>query len=174
MRPTTSHRRHVRPPATGDESDHRLAPAIGDESHHHATPPTHEHERRNRSPLTAIHYHRAPCSRTVFNRFDENRDGKISASELRLCLGTIGGEISESEAVVLLADSDGDELLGLEDFVRLVEGTEEEEKVKHLKEAFKMYEEMDECGTESSITPRSLKRCSVGLGRRRALGSVRL
>ncbi|KAH7846691.1 hypothetical protein Vadar_017019 [Vaccinium darrowii] len=109
----------------------------------------------------------------VFNRFDENRDGKISASELRLCLGTIGGEISEeqAEAVVLLADSDGDGLLGLEDFIRLVEGTEEKEKVKDLKEAFKMYEDMDECGgTESSITPRSLKRMLSKLGEKKNIG----
>ncbi|KAE9448985.1 hypothetical protein C3L33_19136, partial [Rhododendron williamsianum] len=116
----------------------------------------------------------------VFNHFDENKDGKISPAELRLCLGTIGGEISESEAeaVVLLMDSDGDGLLGLEDFIRLVEGTEEEEKVKDLKEAFKMYEEMDDkqcsstgTGTgSSSITPRSLKRMLSRLGEKKSVG----
>ncbi|KAF7129386.1 hypothetical protein RHSIM_Rhsim10G0007800 [Rhododendron simsii] len=113
----------------------------------------------------------------VFSHFDENKDGKISPAELRLSLGTIGGEISESEAeaVVLLMDSDGDGLLGLEDFIRLVEGTEEEEKVKDLKEAFKMYEEMDDeckCGTgsSSSITPRSLKRMLSRLGEKKSVG----
>ncbi|XP_058187485.1 calcium-binding protein CML38-like [Rhododendron vialii] len=112
----------------------------------------------------------------VFSHFDENKDGKISPAELRLCLGTIGGEISESEAeaVVLLMDSDGDGLLGLEDFIRLVEGTEEEEKVKDLKEAFKMYEEMDdECKGStgsSSITPRSLKRMLSRLGEKKSVG----
>ncbi|KAF7129544.1 hypothetical protein RHSIM_Rhsim10G0008000 [Rhododendron simsii] len=110
----------------------------------------------------------------VFSHFDENKDGKISPAELRLCLGTISGEISESEAeaVVLLMDSDGDGLLGLEDFIRLVEGTEEEEKVKDLKEAFKMYEEMDDdcqCGT-GSITPRSLKRMLSRLGEKKSVG----
>ncbi|KAK9271755.1 hypothetical protein L1049_002118 [Liquidambar formosana] len=51
-------------------------------------------------------------------------------------------------------------MLGLEDFVRFVEGTDEEEKVKDLKEAFKMYE-MDGCGY---ITPKSLKRMLSRLG----------
>ncbi|KAI8533433.1 hypothetical protein RHMOL_Rhmol10G0009700 [Rhododendron molle] len=112
----------------------------------------------------------------VFSHFDENKDGKISPVDLRLCLGTIGGEISELEAdaVVLLMDSDCDGLLGLEDFIRLVEGTEEEEKVKDLKEAFKMYEEMDdECkcsSTGGGITPRSLKRMLSRLGEKKSVG----
>lgn len=44
--------------------------------------------------------------------------------------------------------------------MRFVEGGEEEEKVKDLKEAFKMYE-MDGCGC---ITPKSLKRMLSRLG----------
>jgi calcium-binding protein CML len=73
----------------------------------------------------------------VFNHFDDNGDGKISPSELQQCVESIGGEISaaEAEAVVELVDSDGDGLLGMEDFVRFLEGGEEEEKVNDLKEA---------------------------------------
>ncbi|XP_059642233.1 putative calcium-binding protein CML23 [Cornus florida] len=98
----------------------------------------------------------------VFNRFDDNRDGKISASELQLCVGSIGGELelADAEAAVLVMDSDGDGLLGLEDFVRLLDGVTEDEKVKDLREAFKMYE-MEGC---ECITPKSLKRTLSRLG----------
>ncbi|XP_027359425.1 putative calcium-binding protein CML23 [Abrus precatorius] len=98
----------------------------------------------------------------VFNHFDENGDGKISAVELRQCVEAIGGELSEeeAEAAVELLDGDGDGLLGLDDFVRFVEEGKEEEKVRDLREAFKMYE-MEGCGC---ITPKSLKRMLGRLG----------
>ncbi|XAR51985.1 hypothetical protein NMG60_11006807 [Bertholletia excelsa] len=98
----------------------------------------------------------------VFKHFDGNGDGKISAVELQLCVGSIGGELSEeeAEAAVLLMDSDGDGELGLEDFVRLMEGGEDDEKVKELIEAFKMYE-MDGSGC---ITPKSLRKTLRKLG----------
>ncbi|XP_047170220.1 putative calcium-binding protein CML19 [Vigna umbellata] len=98
----------------------------------------------------------------VFNHFDENGDGRISASELRQCVEAIGGKVSwaEAEALVEVLDSDKDGLVGLDDFVRFVEEGEEEEKVKELKEAFKMYE-MEGCGC---ITAKSLKRMLGRLG----------
>ncbi|KAL6960444.1 hypothetical protein U1Q18_038209 [Sarracenia purpurea var. burkii] len=102
----------------------------------------------------------------VFNHFDKDGDGKISALELRCCLGSLSGgeQISEAEAeaegVVLLMDSDGDGLLGLEDFERLMEETNEEEKERDLREAFRMYE-MD---GRACITPRSLKRMLSKIG----------
>ncbi|EEF50928.1 calcium-binding protein CML38 [Ricinus communis] len=98
----------------------------------------------------------------VFNHFDENGDGRLSPSEIQQCVRAIGGELSlaEAEAAVEYTDSDGDGLLGFEDFVRFLEGGEEEEKANDLKEAFKMYE-MEETGC---ITPRSLKRMLSRLG----------
>ncbi|KAL2335201.1 hypothetical protein Fmac_016414 [Flemingia macrophylla] len=98
----------------------------------------------------------------VFNHFDENGDGKISPSELRQCVQVIGGELSleEAEVVVELIDSDKDGLVDLDDFVRFAEEGEEEEKVKDLREAFKMYE-MEGCGY---ITPKSLKKMLGKLG----------
>ncbi|KAH7852837.1 hypothetical protein Vadar_029935 [Vaccinium darrowii] len=106
----------------------------------------------------------------VFNRFDDDGNGKISPKELRLCVGSIGGELTEeeAEAAVVLMDSDGDGELGIEDFVRLIEGGEgeEEERVKELREAFRMYEVGD--GSES-ITPKSLRKMLRKLGESKSI-----
>lgn len=98
----------------------------------------------------------------VFKHFDDNGDGKLSASELH---GHCGGmTLEDAEAAVESLDSDGDGLLELGDLVRLLEGVEEEERVNDLREAFKMYEN-DGCGY---ITSRSLKRMLSRLGESRS------
>ncbi|KAL9331234.1 hypothetical protein ACSQ67_000844 [Phaseolus vulgaris] len=98
----------------------------------------------------------------VFKQFDENGDGKISAWELQQCVEAMGEELSAADAAatVTAMDADGDGMVGFDDFVRFVEGGEEEEKENDLKEAFKMYE-MEESGC---ITPRSLKMMLSRLG----------
>ncbi|KAJ8568358.1 hypothetical protein K7X08_027891 [Anisodus acutangulus] len=90
---------------------------------------------------------------SVFTYFDEDGDGKVSPAELRRCMKAVGGELTmeEAEMAVRLSDSDGDGLLGLEDFTKLME--EERNKESELIGAFAMYEEM-----EGYITPKSLKR----------------
>ncbi|NP_001234570.1 regulator of gene silencing [Solanum lycopersicum] len=97
----------------------------------------------------------------VFTYFDENGDGKVSPMELRRCMKAVGGEITveEAEMVVRLSDSDGDGLLGFEDFTKLMEGMEEERnKESELMGAFGMYE------MEGYITPKSLKMMLSRLG----------
>ncbi|OAY29622.1 calcium-binding protein CML38 [Manihot esculenta] len=108
----------------------------------------------------------------VFSHFDENGDGKISPWELQRCVGAVGGELSlaEAEAAVEYSDSDGDGLLCFEEFVRFVDSGEEEEKVKDLKEAFKMYE-MEESGC---ITPKSLKRMLRRLGQATSIEACKI
>ncbi|EXC31341.1 Calcium-binding protein CML38 [Morus notabilis] len=108
----------------------------------------------------------------VFNHFDADGDGKISPLELQTCVGSIGGELSEAEAEAAMdyLDSDGDRLLGLDDFVKFLEGGREEEKVKDLKEAFKMYE-MEGCGC---ITPKSLKRMLSRLGESKSIDDCKV
>lgn len=98
----------------------------------------------------------------LFDRFDENRDGKISAEELQQCVHLIGKDMSyeEAKAVLEFNDSDNDGLLDFGDFVRLIEAGSEEEKANELKEAFRMYE-MEGCGC---ITPESLNRMLSRLG----------
>ncbi|KAJ8552060.1 hypothetical protein K7X08_028503 [Anisodus acutangulus] len=95
----------------------------------------------------------------VFTYFDEDGDGKVSPAELRRCMKAVGGELTaeEAEMAVRLSDSDGDGLLGLEDFTKLME--EERNKESELIGAFGMYEEM-----EGYITPKSLKRMLSRLG----------
>ena len=101
----------------------------------------------------------------IFNRFDEDGDGKLSPSELRRFVETIGEELLMEEAQELVAsmDSDGYGLLGLEEFVEWVEREirgDEERKMEELKEAFRMYE-MD---GSKCITPTSLNRMLSRLG----------
>ncbi|KAK4369590.1 hypothetical protein RND71_013382 [Anisodus tanguticus] len=97
---------------------------------------------------------------SVFTYFDEDGDGKVSPAELRRCMKAVGGELTmeEAEMAVRLSDSDGDGLLGLEDFTKLME--EERNKESELIGAFGMYEEM-----EGYITPKSLKRMLSRLGK---------
>ncbi|GMH25696.1 hypothetical protein Nepgr_027539 [Nepenthes gracilis] len=104
---------------------------------------------------------------SVFNHFDVDKDGKISPSELQEFVRAMGGEMSLAEAVgvVETSDEDGDGLLGLEEFARLVEGGEEEEKMEVLTEAFRMYQ-MEDIGC---ITPNSLKRMLSRLGDKRRI-----
>ncbi|KAM3286812.1 putative calcium-binding protein CML19 [Capsicum chacoense] len=107
----------------------------------------------------------------LFDRFDMNKDGKISAEELQQCVHLIGKDMSyeEAEAAVEHNDSDNDGLLDFDDFVRLIEGGSEEEKRHELKEAFRMYE-MEGCGC---ITPESLNRMLARLGESRTIDECR-
>ncbi|CAN0925305.1 Putative calcium-binding protein CML19 [Linum grandiflorum] len=102
----------------------------------------------------------------VFADFDSDGDGKISCSELRLCVGGDSLTEEEAEAAVRYSDSDGDGMLDLEDFVRLVEAGDEDDKVQDLREAFKMYAAGDQNG--KMITPKSLKKMLSRLGMRRS------
>lgn len=101
----------------------------------------------------------------VFDHFDEDGDGKVSPVELRNCMMWMGEELSiaEVEEVVESADSDGDGLLGLEDFLKLVQverGGEE-----YLKEAFQVYRSSE---GEDCITVKSLRRVLSRLGEKKS------
>uniref|UniRef100_A0A0D9VAE2 EF-hand domain-containing protein n=1 Tax=Leersia perrieri TaxID=77586 RepID=A0A0D9VAE2_9ORYZ len=108
-------------------------------------------------------------SSALFAAFDHDGDGKISASELRLCMKlTLGEEVSDEEAeqLVFSVDADGDGLLCEAEFVRLVEtaAAEDDDEDRSggrlLREAFGMYE----MEGEGCITPTSLKRMLRRLG----------
>ncbi|XP_020190377.1 putative calcium-binding protein CML19 [Aegilops tauschii subsp. strangulata] len=112
---------------------------------------------------------------SVFASFDRNADGRISAAELRLCMkAALGEDVSaeDAEALVALADTDGDRLLDEQEFLRLVarpETEEEEERCRGLREAFAMYEVKG----EGSITPASLMRMLAMLGSEQGIEECR-
>ncbi|XP_019153480.1 PREDICTED: putative calcium-binding protein CML19 [Ipomoea nil] len=92
----------------------------------------------------------------VFEYFDENGDGKVSAAEVQQRMG----------GAVWLEEEEAEEGLSFEEFVRIVEEEgSEEEKDKELKEAFRMYE-MEGCG---AITAESLQRMLGKLGEERSI-----
>ncbi|KAK4753089.1 hypothetical protein SAY87_021887 [Trapa incisa] len=105
--------------------------------------------------------------RPVFDYFDENGDGRISPVELRSCVNALGGALSEEEAEVAVraSDEDGDGLLGYEEFERLVDGCDEEERDRGLREAFGMYE----VEGKGYITAVSLRRMLNRLGQSRSI-----
>ncbi|KAF2593407.1 hypothetical protein F2Q70_00045555 [Brassica cretica] len=104
----------------------------------------------------------------VFTYMDANRDGRISAEELKKSFKTLGEQLSDEEAetAVKLSDLDGDGMLDFEEFVQLLKGGDEfteEEKKSKIMEAFRMYiAEGEDC-----ITPRSLKMMLMKLGESR-------
>jgi calcium-binding protein CML len=110
---------------------------------------------------------------TVFNHFDEDKDGKLSASELISCVKTIGGDLSieEAESAVKSSDLNGDGLLDFHEFHTLMEtssGSEEEKKTE-LKQAFGIYD-MEGCGV---IKAEGLKRMLSRLGELRTINDCK-
>ncbi|CAL9236228.1 unnamed protein product [Arabidopsis halleri] len=104
----------------------------------------------------------------VFAYMDANRDGRISAEELKKSFNTLGEQISdeEAEAAVKLSDIDGDGMLDFHEFAQLIKGNDEfteEEKKRKIMEAFRMYI----ADGEDCITPESLKMMLMKLGESR-------
>lgn len=102
----------------------------------------------------------------VFASFDQDGDGKITASELQLCMKAAVGEDMSAEDVKALmasADTNGDGMLDEQEFVRLARETGADEECRWLREAFRMYE-MEGRGC---ITPLSLKLMLGKLGAHR-------
>ena len=80
---------------------------------------------------------------------------------------TVGEDLTpeDAEAVVEISDTDGDGLLCMDDFARLVDFEGEEEEGRSIREAFAVYE------TEGRgcITAESLRRALGRLGEKRSV-----
>ncbi|KAI5665837.1 hypothetical protein M9H77_15690 [Catharanthus roseus] len=101
--------------------------------------------------------------RQVFRRFDNDNDGKISALELRSYFGSVGEYMSHEDAAAIISDldSDGDNLIDFQDFIRMMMNIKEGENHNDLKAAFEMFEYEKGSGR---ITPKSLQRALTRLG----------
>eukprot|EP01018_Ginkgo_biloba_P037219 Gb_28442 [translate_table: standard] len=99
--------------------------------------------------------------RRVYERMDENRDGRVSLEEIRGFLAKLGIEMSEEElecAVSRGRDRDGG--LTFEEFVRLYESIMMETKEEDLLEAFRMFDKNE----DGFISPSELHQMLSALG----------
>lgn len=98
--------------------------------------------------------------REVFRHFDTDGDGKISAPEIRAYFGSIGDYMSSEEAQVVISDldTDGDDLLDFNDFVRMMNRESHDDD---LRRAFEMFEIEKGSGY---ITPKGLQTMLDRLG----------
>ncbi|KAK9947134.1 hypothetical protein M0R45_012569 [Rubus argutus] len=100
----------------------------------------------------------------VFDHFDTNKDGKISGDELQAYFTSIGEPMStvEAQSVIKELDNDGDNLVELEDFVKLMKREDiDANENDDLKNAFEMFEVDKGCGC---ITPKGLQNMFSRLG----------
>ncbi|XP_042487624.1 probable calcium-binding protein CML41 [Macadamia integrifolia] len=104
----------------------------------------------------------------VFRYFDSDGDGKISGYELRSYFASIGEYMSQEQAqgVINDLDTDGDNLMDFDDFVKLMERDHDQGGVdEDLRSAFEMFEVEKGCGC---ITPKGLQRMFSRLGDERS------
>lgn len=80
----------------------------------------------------------------VFNRFDTNNDGKISSSELINVMKAIGSETSDEQLNQMMKtiDADCDGYVNFNEFIDFFKQNagDEDEQMKEVYEAFKMYD----------------------------------
>ncbi|KAH9320918.1 hypothetical protein KI387_015557, partial [Taxus chinensis] len=87
----------------------------------------------------------------VFKKFDANNDGKISSSELRSMMDSLGNKSSDGEIDSMMkeADADGDGFISFDEFFDAnTKGVNVARHMKDLENAFKIYD-LDKSGSIS-------------------------
>ena len=106
---------------------------------------------------------------SVFASFDRDADGRISAAELRLCMkAALREDVSaeDAEALVALADTDGDRLLDEQEFLRLVARPETEAEEERQGSGWRWWWRRHGCEARARATGRhgSMRtRCRCGM-----------
>ncbi|KAE8713377.1 putative calcium-binding protein CML18 [Hibiscus syriacus] len=114
--------------------------------------------------------------RKVFNKFDQNGDGKISREELKSVLSALGSKPSSEEVdrIMWEMDKDGNGYVDLDEFIAFqgsnVNGDDSQCTNKELKDAFDMYD-LDKNGLISvnelhAVLKRLGEKCSLSDCRR--------
>ncbi|KAK6134298.1 hypothetical protein DH2020_031896 [Rehmannia glutinosa] len=134
---------------------------------------SHDTSINSRSP--SLNYSRAQIEEEleqVFNKFDVNGDGKISASELGSIMGSLGHPATEEELKTMIqeVDSDGDGFISLKEFVELnTKDIDYDEVLENLKDAFQVFD-IDKNG---SISAEELQDVLQSLGEECTLAECR-
>nr|XP_043620906.1 probable calcium-binding protein CML25 [Erigeron canadensis] len=108
----------------------------------------------------------------VFKKFDVNKDGKISSTELGLIMGSLGQKHSEEELKRMIkeVDVDGDGFIDLQEFIEMnTRDVDSNALLESLKEAFLVFD-VDKNG---SITADELKKVLRSLGEQCSIDECR-
>ncbi|XP_057443327.1 probable calcium-binding protein CML25 [Lotus japonicus] len=119
----------------------------------------------SRAPSLSLHSraHFTEELEKVFEKFDVNRDGKISSSELGSIMGSLGQSATKEELdnMIREVDSDGDGYISLEEFIELnTKDIDPNEILENLRDAFSVFD-IDGNG---SITAEELHNVMASLG----------
>ncbi|KAL4577406.1 hypothetical protein LXL04_013515 [Taraxacum kok-saghyz] len=133
-------------------------------------PPQTQPLRQSKSNSPAVFQPNTDEMRRVFNKFDKNKDGKISKEEYTSAVGVLGGKNPKSDVskAFQVIDTDGD---GFIDFDEFMEAQKSEGGVKtaDIKSAFKVFD-LDGNG---KITAEELLQVLRKLGERCSLEACR-
>lgn len=100
----------------------------------------------NPSAMPTVYLQDATEVQKVFERFDANGDGKISAEELAGVMKDLGSDVSPEElnSIMESIDTDKDGFINLQEFAGFCKGDGDADGdggMKELREAFELYDE---------------------------------
>jgi len=95
----------------------------------------------------------------AFDYFDKNKDGKISADELKQVMKSLGQKPSDKTVKKMMKSVSNEDQVGFDNFVKLME-TRVEDAEKEMRQAFKAF---DKDGN-GFISPEELKEAMGNMG----------